>query len=70
MINILQEEIKILHEKMLKAINSWWLHNDALEKNNSLNDCSNELQINVQRFVIGPVKQNLPSFNPLLPGVH
>ena len=32
MINILQDILKILHEKMLKAINLYWLHNDASEK--------------------------------------
>ena len=45
MINILVEIIKILHEKMLKAITLYWFHNDASEKNNSLNDRSNEPRI-------------------------
>ena len=27
-INILQQIIKIMHEKMLKAINLYWFHND------------------------------------------
>ena len=38
MINILQEMMKILQEKMLKVINLYWLLNDATEKTNSLND--------------------------------
>ena len=46
MINILQEIIKILHEKMSKAINLYWFHNDVSEKNNSLNGHSNEPRIN------------------------
>ena len=37
---------KALHEKVLKATNLYWLHNDALEKNNSLNGNSNEPRIN------------------------
>ena len=41
MINILQE-IKILHDKILKAINLYWFHNDPSEKNNLLNDRSND----------------------------
>ena len=45
MVNILVEIIKILHEKMLKAITLYWFHNDASEKNNSLNDRSNEPRI-------------------------
>ena len=45
-INILQEIIKILQEKMLKAINLYWFHNDASEKNNSLNDRSNKTGLN------------------------
>ena len=36
MIHVLQEIIKILHEKILKAINLYWFHNDASEKNNPL----------------------------------
>ena len=36
MINILQEIIKILHEKMSKTINLYWFHNDEPETNNSL----------------------------------
>ena len=46
MVNILQEIIKIMPEKMLKAINLYWFHNDASEKNNSLDDPSNEHRIN------------------------
>ena len=42
MINILQEMMKILQEKMLKVINLYWLLNDATEKTNSLNDHPNE----------------------------
>ena len=42
MINILYERIKILHEKMLNAIYLYWLHNDALAENNSLNGHSNK----------------------------
>ena len=42
MINILQEIIKILHKKMLKAINLYWFHNAESEKNNSLNNRPNE----------------------------
>ena len=30
---------------MLKTINMYWFHNDALERNNSLNGHSNEPQI-------------------------
>ena len=45
MVNILVEIIKILHEKMLKAITLYWFHNDASEKNNSLKDRSNEPRI-------------------------
>ena len=41
-INILQEMMKILQEKMLKVINLYWLLNDATEKTNSLNDHPNE----------------------------
>ena len=46
MINILQEIIKILHEKMSKAINLYWFHNDVSEENNSLTGHSNEPRIN------------------------
>ena len=42
MINILQEVIKILFEKMLKVRNLHWFHDDESEKNNSLNDHFNE----------------------------
>ena len=42
MINILQEIIKILLEKMLKAINLYRFHKDSLVRNNSLNDSSSE----------------------------
>ena len=45
MINILQLIIKILHKKMLKAINLYWSLNDALERNNSLKSHSNKPQI-------------------------
>ena len=41
-INILQQSIKIMHEKMLKAINLYRLHNDAAERNTSLNRRSNK----------------------------
>ena len=34
MLNILQGLIKILDQKMLKAINLYLFHNDASEKNN------------------------------------
>ena len=44
-----------MHEKMLKAINLYWFHNDASERKNSLNGHSNEPQINEQRFIIPPV---------------
>ena len=33
MINILQEVIKILHEEMFNAMNLYWFHNDASDKN-------------------------------------
>ena len=46
MVKILQKIIKILHEKMLKAIYLDWFHNDTSEKNNSLNDRSKEPRIN------------------------
>ena len=45
-----------MHEKMLKTINLYWFHNDAAERNNSLNDNSNEPRLNEQRFLIPPVK--------------
>ena len=46
-INILYEKIiKILHEKMLNAIYLYWLHNDWLAKNNSLNGHYNKPWIN------------------------
>ena len=45
-----------MHKKMLKAINLHWFHNDASERNDSLNGHSNEPRINEQRFVISPVK--------------
>ena len=41
-INILQEIIKILHDKILKAMNLYWFYNDASDENNSLNDHYNE----------------------------
>ena len=45
MINILQQIIKVLHEKILKVINLYWFLNDASEKHNSLNGHSNESRI-------------------------
>ena len=43
MINILDEMIKILHEKMFNAVYLYLFHNDTSEKkNNSLNGYSNE----------------------------
>ena len=45
-INILQELDNILHEEMLKTINLCRFHSDASEKNNSLNDRSNEPRVN------------------------
>ena len=45
-----------MHGKMLKAINLYWFHNDASERNNSLNGHSNEPRIKEQRLVIPPVK--------------
>ena len=59
MINILCEMITIRHEKMLNAIYLYWIHNDTLAGNNSLNDHSNEPGINRQKSVISPVKLNL-----------
>ena len=38
MINVLPEISETMHEKMSKAINLYWFHNDALEQNNSLYD--------------------------------
>ena len=35
-----------MHEKLLKSINLYWFHNDASERNNSLNGYSNETRIN------------------------
>ena len=46
MINILYEMIKMLHEKMFNTIYLYWLHNDTLAENNSLNGHSNEPWIN------------------------
>ena len=46
MINILQQIIKIMHEKMSKAINLYWSHNYASKRNNSLNGHSSELRVN------------------------
>ena len=43
MINILNEMIKILHEKMFNVIYLFLFHNDTLAENNSLNGDSNEL---------------------------
>ena len=43
--NILQEIIKILHEKILKGI-TYRFRSDTLEKNNSLNGRSNEPLMN------------------------
>ena len=45
-INILQEKIKILHKKMLKAINLYQFHKNASEKSTWLNGYSNESKIN------------------------
>ena len=42
MVNILQEINNILHEKVLKAINLYWFHNNASEKNKSLNGHSSK----------------------------
>ena len=42
MINILQDIIEILHEKMLRAKHLYRFHNDASEKTNLLNGHSNE----------------------------
>ena len=44
--NILKSIIKILQEKMLKAINLYWFHNDVSEKIKSLNANSSEPRIN------------------------
>ena len=46
MINIYQEIIKILLEKIVNVINLYEFHNDGSEKNNSLNGHSNEPRIN------------------------
>ena len=46
MTNILQEIIKILHEKMSKSKILYWFHNSASEENNSLNGHSNKPRIN------------------------
>ena len=46
MINVLQEIIKILHEKMLKSKNLYWFHSCASEGNNTLNGHSNENWVN------------------------
>ena len=46
MTNILQGIIKILNEKILKAINLNWFQNNASAKTNSLNGHSNESWIN------------------------
>ena len=43
---------------MRDTINLYWFHNDASEKNNSLNGHSTEPQINGQRFIILPVTIN------------
>ena len=40
-INILNEIIKILHDKMPNGIYWYWFYNGALEKNNSQNGHSN-----------------------------
>ena len=45
MINILQEVVKTLHDKILKTLNWYWLRDNATEKNNSLNGHSNEPRI-------------------------
>ena len=46
MINVLQGLLKIKHSKMLQAINLYWFHNNASEKNKSINSYSNEPWIN------------------------
>ena len=56
MINILQEVIKILHEEMFNAMNLYWFHNDASDKNNPLSGYCKEPRINKQKFVIFPAK--------------
>ena len=56
MINILLWIIKIMHKQMLKTINLYWFHNDASERNNSLNGHSKKPWINEQRFVIASAK--------------
>ena len=38
--------INIVNENMLKAIDLYWFHYDASEKNNSLNGHSKEPQLN------------------------
>ena len=43
---ILQKIIKVLHEKILKAINLYRFQNGALEKTNSLNGHYNEAGVN------------------------
>ena len=45
-IDILQEIIRILHEKILKAVNLYWFKNDASEKTYSLNGHFNKPWIN------------------------
>ena len=45
-----------MHEKMLKAINLYWFHNDASERKNSLNGYSNEPQINGGSLYLLPTK--------------
>ena len=45
MINILQKIINVLLEEKWRAINLYWFHNDASEKNNLLNGHSNEPRI-------------------------
>ena len=41
-----------MHEAMLKVINLHWFHNDASERNDSLNGNSNKPQINEWWLVI------------------
>ena len=45
MINILQEQIKTMHDKVLKVIALFWFHNDAYGKNCSWNGHSNKPSI-------------------------
>ena len=44
---------------MLKDINLYWFHNDASEKDNSLNGHFKDVRINEEMPVISSVKKNL-----------